>query len=585
MIVERGDGAIAPNLPGHRSRRSVEGEPFALGPVVVDPPSRRVGAGGRSEMLEPRVMRVLVALGERPGKVLSRDDLIELCWDGLIVTDKAITRATSLLRHALEDMSAGTVRLETIPRVGFRLIVDGQQAGGLQPGEALPGVAEAAPSPVAAPATAGGGSRWSRRSAALGLVAVGGTAVIGYAGWLWTRQYVPDPRAAELFRQGLEIQKAGVAESMGEAIEAYKQAVVIDPIYADAWGALALSYRYPTYSEPRRVSDPREVRVAAGRALALDPDNADAHMALILADKSFRRWLEREARLRAFLSDHPDSALGHAVLGWMLIGVGRFEEALTASHRAIEIDPMRQIGWIVQVQALCFAGHNQEADLAVEEVRSRWPRDFRIWFLGYMVLADSRRYAEAITYLRATTRLPGSIAPDTMAILIGNAEAFSTGRGIAEYRNRNRTAPAATLIAGVFATASSMVVSGMTDELFALFEAFFFGGVVNGTRVAPPGPLERVPPARCSCRPCSRCKAIRAMPACSSAPGLRTTGASPEPGLISGEARRPARGWVQSAGIELFSDCVMAVVLCHHRSDWSGGSPFMPDPRECSWCA
>ncbi len=154
---------------------------------------------------------------------------------------------------------------------------------------------------------------------------------------------------------------------------------------------------------------------------------------------------------------------------------------------------MRQIGWVVQVQALCYAGRNQDADLAVEEVRSRWPRDFRIWFLGYSVLADSRRHAEAVTYLRATTRLPGSIAPDTMETLVSNAEAFSTGRGIAEYRNRNRKAPAAVLIANIFTTASSMVVSGMTDELFALFEAFFFGGVVNGTRVDPPEPLDMRP--------------------------------------------------------------------------------------------
>lgn len=30
---------------------------------------------------------------------------------------------------------------------------------------------------------------------------------------------------------------------------------------------------------------------------------------------------------------------------------------------------------------------------------------------------------------------------------------------------------------------------GMTDAAFALMEAFYFGGMVNGTRVAPPGPL------------------------------------------------------------------------------------------------
>ena len=44
-------------------------------------------------MLDPRVMQVLVALTGAAGKVLSRDDLIALCWDGRIVGDNAINRS------------------------------------------------------------------------------------------------------------------------------------------------------------------------------------------------------------------------------------------------------------------------------------------------------------------------------------------------------------------------------------------------------------------------------------------------------------------------------------------------------------
>lgn len=97
---------------------------FALGPLDVDPPSRRVSAGARSEKLEPRVMRVLVSLGTASGRVLSREDLIELCWDGLIVGDNAINQVISRLRHVLDDLSGGAVRLETITKVGFRLVYE-----------------------------------------------------------------------------------------------------------------------------------------------------------------------------------------------------------------------------------------------------------------------------------------------------------------------------------------------------------------------------------------------------------------------------------------------------------------------------
>jgi DNA-binding winged helix-turn-helix (wHTH) protein/TolB-like protein len=96
---------------------------FDLGPLTVDPSTRRINGDGRNQTVEPRVMRVLVALGEQPGRVLSRDELIELCWDGQIVTDNAITRVISLLRHALDDLSRGAVKIETIKKVGIRLVV------------------------------------------------------------------------------------------------------------------------------------------------------------------------------------------------------------------------------------------------------------------------------------------------------------------------------------------------------------------------------------------------------------------------------------------------------------------------------
>ena len=154
---------------------------------------------------------------------------------------------------------------------------------------------------------------------------------------------------------------------------------------------------------------------------------------------------------------------------------------------------MWQIGWIARVVALSYAGRNDEADLAVEEARSRWPRDLRMWLLGYQILTDSGRHAEAVTYLRATTRLPGYIATDMLEAQVRTAEALATGRGIAEYRTRNRNAPAALLVARIWDEVSNMVFSGMVDEVFALVEAFFFGGVVNGTRVAPPGSFDHCP--------------------------------------------------------------------------------------------
>src|SRR5690606_24278707 len=53
--------------------------------------------------------------------VVSRDELLRRCWDGTIVGDDAINRVISQLRRLLERMPAGDLRIETIPKIGYRL--------------------------------------------------------------------------------------------------------------------------------------------------------------------------------------------------------------------------------------------------------------------------------------------------------------------------------------------------------------------------------------------------------------------------------------------------------------------------------
>jgi DNA-binding response OmpR family regulator len=63
---------------------------FALGGIRIRPAHCELVGAGWSETLEPRVMQVLVALTRAGGEVVSRDDLIEACWEGRIVgEDKA----------------------------------------------------------------------------------------------------------------------------------------------------------------------------------------------------------------------------------------------------------------------------------------------------------------------------------------------------------------------------------------------------------------------------------------------------------------------------------------------------------------
>jgi DNA-binding winged helix-turn-helix (wHTH) protein len=92
---------------------------FALGGLEVRPSTRELVGGARPEILEPRVMQVLVALARRRGQVVSRDDLIGACWGGRVVGDDAINRCISAIRRLSE--AHGGFTLTTVARVGYRL--------------------------------------------------------------------------------------------------------------------------------------------------------------------------------------------------------------------------------------------------------------------------------------------------------------------------------------------------------------------------------------------------------------------------------------------------------------------------------
>ncbi|HEY1448941.1 MAG TPA: winged helix-turn-helix domain-containing protein [Caulobacteraceae bacterium] len=104
-------------------------EPVRIGVLVIDPARRRVAHDdGREDILEPRVMQVLVALIRAGGDILTRDELLASCWGGVIVGEDALSRVISRLRRMTEGVGEGALRLETITKVGYRLIRQGQPA-------------------------------------------------------------------------------------------------------------------------------------------------------------------------------------------------------------------------------------------------------------------------------------------------------------------------------------------------------------------------------------------------------------------------------------------------------------------------
>lgn len=93
--------------------------PFRVGAATIDPATRDAVYGESVERIQPKNLKVLIALARHRAKLVSRDRIVELCWDGRIVGEDVINRAISNLRQFAER--AGGFAIETVPRAGYRL--------------------------------------------------------------------------------------------------------------------------------------------------------------------------------------------------------------------------------------------------------------------------------------------------------------------------------------------------------------------------------------------------------------------------------------------------------------------------------
>jgi len=82
----------------------------------------QIERGGKRIKLEPKPTLVLAHLARYAGQPVSREELLEAVWPGVIVSDEALTNVINKLRRAFGDDRANPRVIETIPKAGYRLI-------------------------------------------------------------------------------------------------------------------------------------------------------------------------------------------------------------------------------------------------------------------------------------------------------------------------------------------------------------------------------------------------------------------------------------------------------------------------------
>ena len=97
---------------------------FRIGEWAIDT-GRCVAARGSEEVrLEPKTVELLAYLASNSGRVVSRTELLDAVWPGMVVGEEAITNAVAKLRKALGDDSRAGGLIETIPKRGYRVVTE-----------------------------------------------------------------------------------------------------------------------------------------------------------------------------------------------------------------------------------------------------------------------------------------------------------------------------------------------------------------------------------------------------------------------------------------------------------------------------
>lgn len=95
---------------------------YCLGDWAVRPHRNRIERGTESVHLAPKTMAVLDCLAKASNSVVTRQEIFDAVWPGADISDDVLTHRIAELRKALGDSAQQSKIIETIPKVGFRLI-------------------------------------------------------------------------------------------------------------------------------------------------------------------------------------------------------------------------------------------------------------------------------------------------------------------------------------------------------------------------------------------------------------------------------------------------------------------------------
>jgi eukaryotic-like serine/threonine-protein kinase len=213
------------------------------------------------------------------------------------------------------------------------------------------------------------------------------------------KRQTENPEAYRLYLKGRHHWERWTEDGFHKAIEQFQQAIEKDPSYALAYSGVADSYvllGWNSYLSPKDTFP--KAKMAAMRALRLDPDLGEAHTSLAAAlwlyDWHWQQAREEFERSLVLNAAYPTANHYYAEY---LMTMGRQAEAIEKMKSSQELDPLSMIISVAIGWAFYMA---RRYDEAIEQLRRTIELEpnypMTCWILG-LALRKSGRYDMAIT--------------------------------------------------------------------------------------------------------------------------------------------------------------------------------------------
>jgi len=287
--------------------------------------------------------------------------------------------------------------------------------------------------------------------------------------------HVPLPGAEALYERGRYFWNLRTHDSLTQAIDAYTQAILKDPSYAEAYAGLAESYDLlPQFAHADLGESLTRAENAADRAIALNPNLAAAHRAKAFAlfywdwdiagsDAEFKRALELD----------PNSAQTHQWYAGTLECRSEGANAVREIDEAVRLDPTSPaIAADAALMHADFDDFNSGVNALKEIERTQPTLSSPAEFLAdlHFATGDFPAYIEDTRRFASITRSPDAIA---MADAVAKGWARAGRTGLLEARAEALKAAFDKGTESGFVLGENLLLLGRRQEAFTYFKASF----------------------------------------------------------------------------------------------------------------